>query len=72
MLKTLTSTLFALILCSAAQAGTNLPVRGTTHQLSPSAVQTPEVANKKGSKRVGGSNSKGKGSRYVGGRKGKK
>lgn len=29
-------------------------------------IQLPEVANRKGSKRVGGTNSKGKGSRYSG------
>lgn len=32
----------------------------------------PQASNKKGSTRVGGSNSKGKGSKYVGGRKGGK
>ena len=37
-----------------------------------SAVPSRELANRKGSKRIGGSNSKGKGSKYVGGRKGGK
>jgi len=38
-----------------------------TNQLSPI-----EIANRKGSKRVGGKNSKGKGGKYVGGKPGKK
>ena len=37
-----------------------------------SAVPSREMANRKGSKRIGGNNSKGKGSKYVGGRKGGK
>jgi hypothetical protein len=36
------------------------------------AINPVEAANRKGSKRVGGKNSKGKGGKYVGGRPGKK
>ncbi len=73
MLKTLTATLITLVASSAVQAGTSTPILHDAARLvASSTIHTPEVANKKGSKRVGGSNSKGKGSKYVGGRKGKK
>lgn len=73
MLKILTAVLFAFAASSAVQATTISPIRhGVTSSTARSTLQTPEVANKKGSKRVGGSNSKGKGSKYRGGSKGKK
>ena len=73
MLKTLTAVLFALAASSAVQATVISPVlHGASPSAARSTIQTPEVANKKGSKRIGGSNSKGKGSKYRGGSKGKK
>ena len=68
--------LVPLIIATAALAalpGTS-QARDASGALSLTAVSQshlqPEVANRKGSHRVGGSNSKGKGSKYVGGRKG--
>lgn len=64
------------MLCSiaiAAEFGKPLVHKLSTFANSPSLVTASgvsfEVKGRTGSKRVGGSNSKGKGSRYVGGRK---
>jgi hypothetical protein len=61
---------FASALSASAQpfSPASQPARllGST---SAAALPTPEVKGRKGSKRVGGQNSKGKKGRYVGGRK---
>ena len=65
---------FALSLGSAILTPTAIASPSAQHaqRLSSSAfaiVPTPEVKGRKGSKRVGARNSRGKKSRYVGGRK---
>lgn len=51
------------------QDTTNFLNQLTLQVLSPSKTQVIETANRKGSKRVGGSGRSGKGSHYTGGRK---
>jgi hypothetical protein len=60
-------------ICSASAQGTSQAAGGTPTGVSARhSVDQVQTANRKGSKRVGGKNSKGKGGKYVGGRPGKK
>lgn len=62
--------LLAFILSAAAvSAAERVPTTNIWLPTNDEILQPLQVANKKGSKRVGGNNSKGKGSKYVGGRK---
>lgn len=65
----LTSVIAAAFWTSVANAGSmpNQPIPTVSGKLANSAVSF-EAANRKGSKRVGGTGRSGKGSRYVGGR----
>lgn len=57
--------------CWACGVSASTSVVGTELALTSigNVVQLPETKGRKGSKRTGGRNSKGKGGRYVGGRK---
>jgi hypothetical protein len=61
-----------LVVLAAAASATPTTASAAGHISSVSdstSVSSPQVANRKGSKRVGGKNSKGKGGKYIGGRK---
>ena len=75
-MKSVTLAIVTTLLLAAGQAGASAgstTYRSPTHDISFASWNSmPQAANKKGSTRVGGSNSHGKGSKYVGGRKGGK
>jgi hypothetical protein len=62
----------ALLFAAASSSAVPIAVTAAVGELSVvegSLFSPPQVAGRKGSKRVGGKNSKGKGGKYVGGRK---
>jgi len=64
-----------MTVCASAAVASEQPFSSVRIVVQPlvasaaSALMLPETKGRKGSTRVGGSNSKGKGSRYVGGRR---
>lgn len=70
MLQSLIATFGILAASTLGLAGTQAHAAGDAKSASESTIMSqPVTANRNGSKRVGGNNGKGKGSKYVGGRK---